>query len=172
MVEQAGREVLVYDERSAEAHCLSAEAAAVWRACDGQTTREQIIATLELDAETVGSALAELERCALLETFEGPKTDGVTRREATVRLAKAGAAAAAAPLIYSIVAPTPAVAASEAFCVGLGCSQDCGDCHQHHCSCCVGSPSGHVCVADCTSANCNTTVIKSCFPGSTKVSCN
>ena len=107
----------------------------------------------------------------MLETFEAPKADGVTRREATVRMAKLGAAAASAPLIYSIVAPTPALAASQAHCVGLGCNQDCGNCHQGGCSCCVGSPSGHVCVADCTSTNCSDAVIQACAPGSTKVSC-
>ena len=60
----------------------------------------------------VERALGELRGCGLLEgsTSEAP---GYSRREATVRLAKIGGAAFAAPLIYS-VAVGPAMAAASA----------------------------------------------------------
>ena len=36
VIEELGDELLVYDERTQRAHCLSATAARVWRACDGK----------------------------------------------------------------------------------------------------------------------------------------
>jgi hypothetical protein len=109
VVEDVEREVLVYDKRTDEAHCLSPAAAQVWRACDGKTSCEQLAAQLELDAGTVRRALDELEACGLLD---GIVNHGVTRRQAATRFAKVGAAAAAAPLIYSVVGPIPEAAAT------------------------------------------------------------
>jgi DNA-binding transcriptional regulator YhcF (GntR family) len=169
VVEDIGDEVLVYDQRSDQAHCLGSVAGRVWRACDGATTVEQLSTRLGLEEATTERALDELEQCGLLETG---LPGGVTRREAAARIAKVGAAAASAPLIYSIAAPTPALAASQAFCVRLGCSGDCGLCHTAGCSCCVGNMSTHVCTANCSGTNCNTTVIHICNPSASQVSCN
>ena len=109
IVEAVDEDLLVYDQRSDEAHSLSAPAARVWRRCDGRTDIDALSTELDLDSETVVRALAELDDCGLLDA--GPVA-GVTRREATTRVAKIGAAAAAAPLIYSIVSPFPAAADS------------------------------------------------------------
>lgn len=156
VVEQVGDEVLIYDQDTAAAHCLSPHAAAVWRACDGQTTNDQIAAKLDLDPEAVRRALEELERCALLETLTVPSGDGVTRRQTIVRLSKVGAAAAAAPLIYSIAMPTPAMAVSQAFCLGQGCGHGCSTCFEVNCCCCCpGSGDTKHCTADCTAAHCS-----------------
>lgn len=161
VVEEAGDEVLIYDEQTAEAHCLTRQAAAVWRACDGRTTASEMAAKLELEDDTVERALTELERCELLEVpavagkvrEENP---GVTRREATLRFAKVGAAAAAAPLIYSIAAPTPAMAQSQAFCLSQGCGHGCDQCFGVNCCCCCpGSGDLKHCTADCTTTNCS-----------------
>lgn len=140
VVEPAGEELLVYDQRSDRAHCLSSTAALVWRTCDGRSTAEQISGALALDVETVSRAIAELEACELLET---PVTTGVTRREATASLAKMGAAAATAPLVYSITAPTPALAITEASCE----AQTPGGKCNITTSCCSGS--GHSCPSGC-----------------------
>jgi hypothetical protein len=107
IVEELDGQVLIYDQQTDEAHCLSHAAAQVWRACDGENSREQLAAELGLDGAIVNRALAELEACGLLD---GIPNAGVTRREATARFAKVGAAAAAAPLIYSVVSPIPAAA--------------------------------------------------------------
>jgi hypothetical protein len=166
LVEEFEDELLIYDQRSDQAHCLSPAAARVWRACDATTTVEQLGAALELDRGTLARALEELEACELLDS--GPAA-GVTRREATARLAKLGAAAATAPLIYSIAAPAPAMAASQAFCARLGCptganqaarrtfctNQGCVLCQGTSCS--GGNNSGSACVAAC--ANCTATLI-------------
>src|SRR4051812_49356910 len=42
IVQEVEDEVLVYDELSNRAHCLSADAARVWRACDGVKSEQEI----------------------------------------------------------------------------------------------------------------------------------
>jgi hypothetical protein len=140
IVQEVDNEVLVYDEVYARAHCLSADAARVWRACDGQTSESGLQEKLGLSAETVVRALAELEEKELLAA--GPdEGEGATRREFGLKAAKMGAVAAAAPMIFSIVAPTPAAAATptEAQCnyySGKSCDACQGICGC--CCCCQG----------------------------------
>ncbi len=146
VVEEVDGQVLIYDQQTDEAHCLSEAAARVWRACDGQTSREQLATQLGLEADTVKQAIGELEACGLLAGIVNP---GVTRREAATRFAKVGAAAAAAPLVYSIVTPKPAAAQSVlALCIAINgavAGHDCGSqpgpgtvgCHSvSGCCCC------------------------------------
>lgn len=156
VLEDVGDEVLIYDQVADCAHCLSRDAARVWRCCDGKTSVEALGLALDLDRETVARALEELADRELLQPW---RPAGVTRREVTLRLAKVGAAAASVPLIYSIVAPTPALATSQAACLGHGCVQDCGICHQAGCSCCGPGNSttsaDKICTQDCTTTFCN-----------------
>lgn len=144
IVEELGDELLVYDEQTNRGHCLSPNAARVWRRCDGRTPVAGLSAQVDLDAETVDRALDELMGCGLLESGRSAN-GGTTRRELTIRLAKAGGAVAAAPLIVSITAPTPAAAQSppegcELVASG-GCSGNCGQatgCKNDNigCTCC------------------------------------
>ena len=147
IVEELGDELLVYNDADQRAHCLSPSAARVWRRCDGRTEADALASELDLDAVEVDRALAELENCNLLEATpqlaeSGDGVIGTTRRELSVKLVKAGGAIAAAPLIVSIAAPTPAAALSpipgcEAL---LGCLSDCGNvghgCLGTGCCCC------------------------------------
>lgn len=105
LVEEVGDEIVVYDTFTHHAHCLSPVAARVWRACDGTSTEAQIAVAAGLDEGTAQRAFDELGACALLQV---PSRGGLTRREATAKLAKLGTAAATAPLISSIAAPSPA----------------------------------------------------------------
>jgi hypothetical protein len=177
IIEELDGEVLVYDQATDHAHCLTPTAARVWRACDGYTTVEVLANKLDLDGDTVARALEELETSNLLDTGPTP-SQGSTRRELTVRLAKVGGVAAAAPLIYSIVAPTPALAASQSFCLALGCSNvGCGTCHQQGCSCCgpgnAGQSSSKLCTADCSVTNCNGGLVMAhCHVALTSTTCN
>ena len=144
VVEALNDELLIYDLATDRAHCLGAAAARVWRACDGRTLVGALSATLNLDADSVDRALAELEACDLLD--EGPALDaGTTRRELGIRLAKTSAAVAAVPLIWSIAAPSPAAAATPtvAFCAGA-CGGTCNA--KPGCCCCrYGSGSNREC---------------------------
>ena len=135
IVERLDNEVLVYDKSLDRGHCLSNEAALVWDRCDGRTPAEGLSAQLGLNAEVVDRALAELQACELLEAPREPAV-GSTRRELSVKLVKTGAAVAiAAPMIVSVVAPTPAHAVTLAFCRQFR-DQGCGACSQADCCCC------------------------------------
>lgn len=168
IVEDFSDEVLIYDQRNDQAHCLSREAAMVWRVCDGRTSSADLAAALDLNPAVVASAIEELEACDLLDS---PPAAGITRREVSVRLAKVGGAAAAAPMIYSILAPTPALASSQQFCLNLNNAQcftngaGCATCFKAGCVCCGAGSSGgsgaKLCTADCTCTFCNAAIIHS-----------
>ena len=107
IVEELGEELLVYDMKADRGHCLSPVAARVWRRCDGRTPAKDMSAELDLDPDAVGRALDELTACKLLQptpelTVVAANGDGATRREVATRFVKAGAVAAAAPLIVSV----------------------------------------------------------------------
>jgi hypothetical protein len=111
-------EVLVYDCERDQAHCLNRTAALVWRACDGKLAPDEIARKLTaelggpISEEMVLLALAQLEKFHLLERSEvyWPPYAAIPRRHMVRTLA--GAAAVALPLITTIVAPTPAQAAT------------------------------------------------------------
>ena len=172
VVEYVGDEVLIYDQRTKEAHCLGQDAAMVWRVCDGRTDAAGIASALAMDETTVRRAIDELEACSLLGA---PPAEGATRREVTSRMVKYGAGAVVAvPLIYSIAAPTPALAASEKFCLAL-CPSSCGAGGCSGAGCCCCSPGGgnlKVCAIDC--AHCTQDVLNQnhCGETLTSVSCS
>lgn len=164
-------EVLVYDQRNDQAHCLTREAAMVWRVCDGRTQPEELAVALSFELDVVKRAIEELAECELFET--GPSV-GLTRREATLRMAKVGGVVTAAPLIYSILAPTPALAASQNFCLNVlnctggsfGGKTGCDACYKAGCVCCGAGSAGNgngikLCTADCSCTNCSAPLIHS-----------
>jgi hypothetical protein len=148
VVEELGDELLVYDLETDHAHSLGPEAAKVWRCCDGRTPVNVLRRQVELEAETVDRALEELAACDLLTTATHPAM-GSTRRELTVKMAKLGAAVAAAPLIVSVTAPPAWAQRTVRFCE-QACpppctSGNCGSCCTAAfagCCCCVGNPPG------------------------------
>ena len=99
LVEQIKDETLVYDRSSSQAHYLSAPAAAVFAACDGGTSRQDI--EKALGADVVEAGLAELGDSGLLV--------GIDRRR-VIRAAAIGAVAL--PLITSVAVPRAAAATS------------------------------------------------------------
>jgi hypothetical protein len=127
-------ELLVYDLQSDAGHCLNSTAAAAWKLCDGNNSPSEIARTLSrqfsapVDESVVLLALDQLAGAHLLVEPVLP-TKRLSRRVALRRIGIA--AAIALPLVTSIVAPTPAQAAS---CVQLG--QMCvnnGQCCSHLC---------------------------------------
>jgi hypothetical protein len=123
VVERLSAETLVYDLENDEAHHLNPTAAAVFELCDGQLSLDQLIEQLArqlgqpVGAETVRAAVSLLADRKLLVATPDTR-EGISRRDVVRKAAKVGAAAAvAAPVIQSIVAPTPAHAQSA------GCSR-------------------------------------------------
>ena len=123
-----GDELLVYDLRSQRITSLNAFAAKVWRAqsetVDALAISRSISDVEIVDVDAVEQALDLLSKANLLEAPYKPskKTKGRSRREFVGRLfsgsALATAALAAGPAVVTILAPTPAQAASS----------DCGIC--------------------------------------------
>ncbi|MFL6257421.1 MAG: PqqD family protein [Pyrinomonadaceae bacterium] len=140
VVRELPDEVLVYDLGTHRAVCLNSTAAAVWRLCDGRRSAEDIRRALEkttggaVPEELVWLALEQLGRDKLLDA-RVPKPSalaGISRRELIRRVGLA--AAVTLPAVASIVAPTPAQAAS---CLPTGAS--CADGAQCCSSVCNGS---------------------------------
>jgi hypothetical protein len=143
--ERVDDELVIYDELSQTAHCLSRDAAAVWEGCDGRRSRADISRELALDRAVVDDTLSELDqRGLLLDASEPADRDGYSRRQAGIRLAKVGAVAFTAPLVYSVAIGPASAAAST-------CSMN---------SQCAGRP--NVANATCVGGVCT---IQSCFAG-------
>jgi hypothetical protein len=127
LVEMVGEELLLYDQDSHTAHCLSPIAAWLWRQCDGERDITELAALSGANESLLTDALHELHEKDLLAA-EPELTYGAgpseSRREAIGRIARYGAAAASAPLIVSATAATPAMASS-----GKGC----GNCKTENC---------------------------------------
>jgi|HubBroStandDraft_3_1064219.scaffolds.fasta_scaffold164626_1 hypothetical protein len=113
--ETLGEELLLYDQNSHTAHCLSPTAAAVWRHCDGEHDVNELAELVETSKDLVADALHELRDKDLLvdePVLTQSAIPGISRREAIGRAARYGAAAAGASLIVSATAATPAMASS------------------------------------------------------------
>jgi PqqD family protein of HPr-rel-A system len=140
ILRRIGDELLVYDRRSHEAHCLDAAAAAVFSACDGTRSVRELTARLRrelarpVDGDWVRLALGQLERAGLLEEpLPGPVP---MRRDVMRRVAQA----ALLPAVVSIVSPTPLMAATAGnYPIGHTCtaSNQCasGCCHKNQLVC-------------------------------------
>ena len=140
LTREFGDEVLVYDRERNVGHCLNATAAAAWKLCDGKKSTSELANILTqrlatpVDESVVLLAIEQLSKARLLVEWEKP-VRRTSRREAIRTIGIAGAIAL--PLVTSLVAPTPARAAS---CLANGrpCVSN-AQCCSGHC----GVSSGH-----------------------------
>ena len=115
LTREFGDELLVYDRERNVGHCLNPTAAATWKLCDGKTAPPELATILKrqfsarVDEPVVLLALEELSKARLLVETERP-VQRTSRREAIRAIGIAGAIAL--PIVTSLVAPTPARAAS------------------------------------------------------------
>lgn len=148
IIKEVEDETLVYDLTTDQAHCLNDTAARVWKHCDGRKSVSEITEMLRTESgidvndEVVWLALDQLGKFNLLDNgVEQPATvSGMSRRQ-MVRLA--GVAAFSLPLITSIVAPTPALAAS---CRACQQNTECApseECDNNCCKPCQNPPCSH-----------------------------
>ena len=120
-------EVVVYDPDTQQAHCLRPLAAAVWKSSQGPILRGQLKTLAERETgcpvaeEQLDQAIAELAEAGLLPNVERAMlaAEGLGRREALRRIGLG--AAALAPLVTTILLPTPAQA-STCFASGTACT--------------------------------------------------
>jgi hypothetical protein len=139
--EMLGEELLLYDQNSHTAHCLSPIAVCVWRHCDGECDLTELAELAGISKDLVADALQELREKDLLHaepTLTERAVPGVSRREAIGRVARYGAAAAGASLIVSATAATPAMASSgeEAKCIDCKTEECCMKEAGKICCCC------------------------------------
>jgi len=152
IVEKAGNETVVYDLERVRAHCLNESATEIWHLCDGKRTVEQIAERLPLDlnaasrATVVRDAIARLERLGLVEKT-GWQNISISRRELARKIGIGIAASVALPVITSIVAPSPANAAS---CVKTGKSCLGVPCCAGHGTCCSSGSQINTCRHSCS----------------------
>jgi hypothetical protein len=114
-------ETMVYDKINHRAHVLNQTVALVWESADGRKSVDEIAEVLHrelglpADRNVVLLALQELSESGLLEEPVQPEAapEKLTRRQVAQRLTLAGASLALVPLVTSVLAPTPAMAASS-----------------------------------------------------------
>jgi hypothetical protein len=119
LVEELDGDLLVYDQDADTAHALTDQVARVWQCCNGKATVDSIARELALDEATVARALDELADCDLLLK---QMIAGHTRRDAVTRAMKVGAAAASAPLIYSMAIGPASAMATPIACATVVCT--------------------------------------------------
>lgn len=110
IVESLGAELVIFDRNTNKAHMLDARAASIWNAARDGCSFEDLVALV--DGDSVESrrgvahlAISELERAGLLQS----NVPVSARRQ----VLKSLGAAAALPMVISILAPTSAAAASN-----------------------------------------------------------
>lgn len=117
IAQQLDEEMMVFDSTSDQFHLLNPLAAFVFRHADGETAPGDLLRLArerfgtQLRLADVEVALDELQNADLIEPSEGrsaPRST-VSRRDAARRMA---ALALSVPLVTSILAPEPAMAAS------------------------------------------------------------
>jgi hypothetical protein len=161
LVEQVADEMVIYDNASKEAHCLSPLAAVVFAHCDGRTTIEElaVLATDRLaepvDQPGVIEALAQLQERDLLAV---PPRDGLSRRQMIGKSAAAAGALAGASLITSVMAPGASAQNGTLVPPGGCCGPLSPACNgnNHICQPPPGQQDGHCCQfqRDCNKCKC------------------
>jgi hypothetical protein len=117
-VEKVADEVILYEKATHKAHCLNKTAAEVWEYADGSRSVDELASLLEStlnlpkDRDVVLLALQQLESAGLLEAPTTADAAKPSRRQIGRKLAMAGVSASLAPVIASVLAPTPAMASS------------------------------------------------------------
>ncbi|MCS6860092.1 MAG: PqqD family protein [Abditibacteriales bacterium] len=120
LVQDVGDELVVYDQERHRAHRLNRTAAFVWRHCDSQKTAAEVAALLESELnvpaneELVWWTLNRLDKARLLQEplAQPAEAASISRRQVVRKLGLVGGLALLLPVVTSIVAPTPAMAAS------------------------------------------------------------
>lgn len=144
VIQALADEVLVYDRDRNRAHCLNQTAATVWEHCDGKTTPAEMaeLMAMGLDApvaeQIVWLGLDQLRKATLLEEpfkLSSSPVAAISRREAIRRVGLV--AAAALPVVTSIIAPKAAQAAN--------CRPN-GDLCNGNGNCCSNNCVGGICV--------------------------
>jgi hypothetical protein len=120
VVQNLGKEILIYDLKTNKALNLNETSAAVYNGCDGKTSFGEVRDKYGFSDEIIFLALEDLKRENLIAdgtSFVSPFS-GMSRREVIKKIGLASMIAL--PIISAVVAPTSASAQSVAPCVSPG----------------------------------------------------
>lgn len=128
VVQSLQDDILIYNTETNKAHCLNRGSAAVWNACNGIATIEEIAEAVsrQMDSPVSGQfvwlALEQLEKEGLVVKDENFKVDfdGLSRREVIRKIGLT--TMVALPVVSSLVAPSAAMAASTCVPDGQTCA--------------------------------------------------
>ena len=118
IVSELEDEALIYDFGTQGAHCVTQVAFRVFQLCDGRRTIAALTTELALRGAAVPEALVaqavdELTSAGLLDAAPQTRPVDLSRRRAMKKLALTAGLTVAAPMVWSIVAPSVAEAASR-----------------------------------------------------------
>ena len=157
IVSELDDEALIYDFESHRAHCVSKVAFRVYQLCDGRRTLRVITAELArrgavVPEVVVAQAVDEFAAAGLLLVAPAGRAVNFSRRNAMKKMALTAGMAVAVPMVWSIVAPSVAEAASKCVAACQGTTST---------SICCGTPGGPA--GTCMGGTCSTTTISSCL---------
>jgi hypothetical protein len=124
VVQELPEEVLVYDLKTDEAHCLNKTAAFVWKHCDGKTPVTDIAKLLEssfgnpVEDDFVRLAINLLDEKNLLNEKTSSRFNLPNRRELIKKIGLASVVAL--PIVASLTAPIGTLASVNCACVNPG----------------------------------------------------
>ncbi len=155
MIRDLPGELVVYDTERHRAHCLNRTAAFVFRQADGQPGATEIAGLLGpgADERLVEAALTQLREAGLLEAGPPPPASvsspaaAIPSRRAVLRQVGLGAALLA-PVVTSLLVPTPAEA--------LGTCVPAGSCSGNQDKPCYNNNPGTECLSCiCVGSSCS-----------------
>ena len=115
VVQDAGKEVLIYDLLTNQAYCLNETSAIIYQACDGKTTVDELKRRTRFTDDLIFLALDDLQKHNLCKDLKINHFAGLSRREV---IRKVGfASMVALPIISSVIAPQAVDAQSGSTCV-------------------------------------------------------
>jgi hypothetical protein len=108
--QEAGGDLLIYDLNNNKAYHLNETSKAVFSACNGATTFNDLKRRHKFTEDLIYFALDELEANNLIENYRGNHFGSLSRREIVKRVGLT--CVAALPIVAGITAPSAAIAAS------------------------------------------------------------
>lgn len=179
VIQKARDEILIYDLKTNNAHCLNSTSALTWQLCDGRKSVSQISNQMSrelkesVSEDLVWLALDQLNSDGLLENFSNSEKRfaGLSRREV---IKKVGfASLIALPAVSSLVAPRASMAQSGGGGMIFDACAAPGECMSNNClnsTCCSATSTGSMgtgAFAGCnqTPTQCSTGALTFCCSG-------
>ena len=164
IVSELDDEALLYDFETHGAHCVTRAAFRVYQLCDGRRTLRAIASELArrgpaMPEALIAQAVDELTAAGLLYAAPARRSVDLSRRTAMKQMALTAGLSVAVPMVWSIVAPSVAEAASVSCVTAAICM---GTTQNNICCGTSGSSAG-----TCHGGVCDPTVLTSTCAGNT-----